>query len=143
MCSCIYIFCLSQRNLHNVCSRTFVCFPFEVHGSFCVWNGAVLFIPVIIFNHRWNPIWVHQDVTAQKRRFHMPIHEPIQLKIFVVITERIDQLFSNLKVGDKNLCQNLHHQQCLQQKYKIRNLFYSLTYIFLVNEVVAILFVNK
>ena len=50
--------------LHDICCGSFVSFSFKVHGSFGVWDWTILFVPIIVFNHWWDSIRVHQNVTA-------------------------------------------------------------------------------
>ena len=53
--------------LHHVISWTFIGFLLEVHRGLGVWYGTILFIPIIILYHWWDPIWIHENVTAEKR----------------------------------------------------------------------------
>ena len=88
---------------HHVVCGTLVGLPLEVHGGFGVGDGAVLFVPVVVLDHGRDPVRVHEDVTAKEGGLHVPINQPVQLKVLVVVAERVDQLFSNLKHANKNV----------------------------------------
>ena len=53
--------------LLHVVSGAAVSLFLELYWGFCVGNGAVLLIPVVIFHERRNPVGVHQHVTPQER----------------------------------------------------------------------------
>ena len=54
------------NSLHFI-SASLVGFNFELHGSLCVGDGAVLLVPVVVLHQGWDPFRVHQHVTAKER----------------------------------------------------------------------------
>merc|ERR1719367_1743161 len=87
---------LVLRNLHIV-STSAICLLLELHGSLGVRDGAVLLVPVVVLHQGWDTVGVHQDVAAEEGCLHVTINEPVQLKVFIVIPKRIDQLFCHFQ----------------------------------------------
>ena len=54
------------NSLHLI-GASLVGFHFELHGSLCVGDGAVLLVPVVVLHQGWDPLWVHQHVAAKER----------------------------------------------------------------------------
>lgn len=60
-----------------------------------VWQFNVHIIKVVVLN-QWR--WVRiENVNAEKGHFQVPVYYPIELKIFVIVAEWINQLLAELR----------------------------------------------